>query len=377
VRQARLQLREEERRLFFGLANNLVAGDTCKPHAVPLGQPHPDWPIWTKPVLADGKPRVLGCAEFVGDEPYDAPTPSQINDYHDFELSADDIRCKSNSVRAAIAAYLPSELFFGAWLPRYFTTFMDRPAHFWGTYRALESIPRQFNLREPWYLASAEMVETYLHKGSNMARDVLAYADTQSQARDHPELLLAMAMFQASHRCFIDQLNGRLEILHSEGLMTDEQRQISLAVTDGPFRQFDGFIIFATLLNLVLPEQSKLAAAEPSRSYEAVTEKAIGRGWDSFIELQILRHDFDGGRRMICPANQHLRYAKESKALEGLFQFVCNNRDDPGIRHLLAKARQAATSGAYAKTQHYIARLRDQRDFSRNARGGLGLARTA
>jgi len=90
---------------------------------------------------------------------------------------------------------------------------------------------------------------------------------------------------------------------------------------------------------------------------------------------QRLRRDFSPRSRMICPANQHLRHAKESQAIEQLFTFVCANKNDTAIVKLLDRTYRAATSGAYFKISNYWAGLAAAVENNRAASGGKGLAR--
>lgn len=277
-------------------------------------------------------------------------------------------------MREAIGKYMPPEVFFAQWLPL-FTTLLDRPVYFTAVWGALENISHQFNLRPPEGEASPEIIDKYLERGPNFARYVLSFAQNRIEARDHPELLLAMAIFQASHRCFIDNLTNNLETARFRTRLSSADWQTAYAVIDGPFRQFDDFMIFSTLFPLTLHVRAALAAEQPSdaQGYSQITTAAITTAWEIFTKKRIVRRDFEGGGRMICPANQHLRAAKDYRAIEDLFAFVYDHNAEPPIHRLLAKARQEATNGAYFRQSGYWEGLAEAVHRNKDARGGQGL----
>lgn len=261
-----------------------MASDVLDWFPKPRGQEHHEWPEWTKPQVS-GRSRRLGCSEFIGDEPYTEPTPRQLDAFKDFIPDDDTIRLKSASVREAIGEYMPDGLFFKEWLPL-FTDLLDRPAYYLAVWGALERITHQFNLRPPELEASSAVVAKYLERGPNLARYVLSFAQNRIEARDHPELVVAMAMFQASHRCFIDGLTNHLQAARMQGRLSWDRWDVAYAVTDGPFRQFDDFMIFSTLFPLTLHVRARLAAETDAntQNYQQLTTAAITEAWGIFTK---------------------------------------------------------------------------------------------
>jgi hypothetical protein len=348
----------------------LITNGTCQSFDEPLGTPHPDWPDWAKP---NGVP---GTVRFIGDQPYTEATPRQKRGtYHDFDPDGEVIRLRSASVRQAIPHYLPAEAFM-EWTGHFLDS-LDIPAYYYAVVNSLDRVPVQFNMRPAEKMAPDEVVRKYLDRSPQMARYALSRAHILHDAPDYPELVLTMALFQAAHKPFLDNVEGGLYLARLEGQIDDEQLDNATAVLRGPFKQFGDFLVYATLLPLVLLEYKDLTPHNPEAARlstrRTVMPDAIQGAWDIFIWKRLLRRDFADGSRMICPANQYLAAIKKARLLETIYATVLDRRTETPVCNLLQYARVAALRGSFHKTSNFYRAIHKAVNSQVDVRGGKGL----
>lgn len=359
--------------MFTGVVNDLVTHGALKTHPKPKGVEHPEWPHWAKPQHRSGRARNLGCVEFIGDEPYTEPTPRQVENYRDISLDQEVIRLRSASVREAIDYYVPP-LAFEAWL-NFFVGSLDRPSHYDTLYNTLDHIPEQMNMRPPSRIAPAAVVRKYLDRGPDLARYVLSFSEHFRQAPNHPDILLTIAIYQAAHHCFLERVQGALHNSHRTRAISTEQWQNALHVFEHPLKQFDDFLIFATLLPLILLRRNEIIDSADPRATDATwaARTAITEGSALFLEKRLLRRNLSNGDRMICPANRHLRWSIQRRQFERLHTFVIANQSTAPVAALLGRTKKMALSGAFFRTANYWHFLGLGLEKNQNARGGKGL----
>ena len=311
----------------------------------------------------------------IGEEPYTEPTPRQKRIYHDFDPDDASIRLRSASVREVIDVYMPPEK-FNQWVDLFMDT-LDYPAHYEATRTALDNVPIQLNMRPPDKVATTAVVREYLSVEPSIARFALGVSEQLRRASDYPDLVLALGLFQGMYRPYLDNLYVALTYAELDYRISPDQYQNRISVLNGPFRQFNEFVLFATILPLtVLHYEDAVDQNSAQGLYQSqlnLMTDAITRAFETFTARRLLRTDFDDSTRMICPANQHLRYAKENKIIERIYGLVLDRQETPPIRTLLQYAKHTATVGSYLKTGNFWRVVRDSLEKEKNARGGAGL----
>lgn len=359
---------------FDRIAERLVTNGDLASSAQPRGVPHPEWPSWAKSNTPEG-----GCpgrVYFKGDEPYDEPTPRQVEIFHDFDPDSASIRLRTESVRDAIDAYMMPED-FDQWLNWYVQT-IAVPAHFRTAQQSLDNITMQFNLRPPHLVAPDNIVHKYLGRGSNLARYILGFSTQLDEAAAYPAVVLALALYQGAHMAYINNLQGALEERRYQQQITWEELQNAQYVLEHPFNQFDTFVVYATLLPLILLCRKDLAMAEAARDNPApelaLTHQAIGEAWNIFIQRRLLRRDFDDGRQMICPANHHLLRSARAGHIQRIHEYIMRHAADPPMTRLLYEAHMAARNARQNRASQYLGNLGRELERNRDSRGGQGVA---
>jgi len=201
---------------------------------------------------------------------------------------------------------------------------------------------------------------------------VLALSDKRYQAHKHPELIATLAIYQAAHDAYLERLQGVLSHPDADYLGAEEQGNARLVI-EGPFQTFKTFSAFSTLLPLILLKRDELLVTDGSASDPQLTDQAIAAAWETFFGKRLLRRNFDSGDRMICPANQYFRYAKDHQQLERIFHFVTKYHDTPVMAELLKDARTVALK-AIVSAEYYHWHFKGEALYSnKKARGGKGL----
>jgi hypothetical protein len=361
--------------LFDGVANDLISCNALDPFPEPRGTEHREWPAWVKESYGAPDAQPPGLVGRMGEEPYTEPTPRQKRKYHDFDPDDASIRLRSASGREAIAAYMPPDA-FTQWADMFMDT-LDYPAHYDATTLSLDNVPTQLNMQSPGWVALAEVVQESLQAGADDARYMLRLSERLRRAPDYPDLVLALGLFQGMHRPYLEKLEVALQFANLERRINLTQYRGGLAVLRGPFQQFNGFVLYATLLPLAIDHYEDAVAALPVTdlpgSRRTLMLGAITEAWNSFSNSRLLRTNFDDGTRMICAANQHLRYAKENRIIERLYGQVMDGQQTPLISRLLEYAKHEATVGSFLKTLSFWRSLRASLERQKNARGGRGL----
>lgn len=334
----------------------------------PRGEPHTDWPSWTKQTHPTSEqPRIPGCSHYIGDPPYDEQTPRQIRLYNDFDITPDDLRHKSATIREGISYYIPPEA-FESWLGS-FVRGLEWPSRQRVVRKSLENMYEQFNVGPEPKVYPEELVrDQLLQDDPGASRLYLMLSETRYKALQHPELVLALALYQGAHGAF---LNGLKAVLTLSKEASAEEIDNAQLLIDGPFQVFNTFVAYSVFLPLVILQHNE--AIKEHDSNADVTSQAISKAWEVFFKKRLLRTDFPGNGRMICPANQHFRHTKDKRLVERLHAFVVDNRQAPVVKALCDLAFQTTRSALTRSEYHYWRTQSQAIAREQNARGGKGL----
>jgi hypothetical protein len=336
----------------------------------PQGTPRPGWPDWVKESHPSGADRVPGCRHFLGDPEFDEPVPRQLLQFHDFEITPEDIRNKSIALREAIGRYLPPaefEVFMGLFVDGY-----DLLGNQTNIRASLKNIYTQFNVREPKLGVFPEAIvrERLVDTEAEDLRTYLVLSDTRFRAVDYPELVVALALFQAAHVTYLKNLRAVAE--RSEA--SEEELGNMQLLFDTHFRVFGEFLIYSVFMPLVILQHDDIIREGETSGQEAMT-RAISQAWEIFFRKRLLRTNFKStaGARMICPANHHLRHSRERRWIEGLYQFVVDNRHDPPMERLCDDSRIIVTQATHQPEYYYWDRQTRDLARAKHIRGGKGV----
>lgn len=177
------------------------------------------------------------------------------------------------------------------------------------------------------------------------AATVLGMSKALYNAPEFPELLLSLAIFQAAHSGYRQEMQKAVDkAAIGQGnlppLISRDEHENATAVVQESLRQFDIFLIFSTLLPLIIMEHEKLSKTPGlAMDEDAKTRQAITNGWADFFKGQLLRSDtlsnaaytskdYESERlTMVCPAKPHLRAMQAEGMLEAIFDGVKAHRD--------------------------------------------------
>ncbi|WP_327146965.1 hypothetical protein [Nocardia sp. NBC_01327] len=357
-------------RFFDEIVHRLDRAGVLK--SSPTDLKHPEWPSWTKAPLRSGATRQIGVVEFIGDQGYDEPTPRQVNEtfgFHDFSIDMSAVHAKSRSVRSAIRHYFPPDDFFGRYLP-YFTDNLDRETYLELVRTAIDLIPHQFNFLLTPESAPIDIAERYLSERAEIARFALRQSDLRARAAEHPQLVLALAVFHAAHGAYTREL--RYAVDRSD--LGESAKDVAYYVLDEPLAQFDNFIVFSTLLLLIILSLERADGTAAPDSGNDRDIDAIASGWQLFFRSQILHSsDLGAGLRMTCPASPHLAEAQRRRAVERVYQYILENQGNALLGELIPDIAKTCRSAWEFKQKHFEDFLVGALRKGENARGGQGL----
>ncbi|HZM64016.1 MAG TPA: hypothetical protein VFB59_02685, partial [Candidatus Saccharimonadales bacterium] len=186
-------------------------------------------------------------------------------------------------------------------------------------------------------------------------RFLLSISESLDQAPQHPDIVLVPALYQAAHLPFLNNLQTELFFFYFTGKITEEQWNNAEAVMEGPFEQFNGFLLLAPFLALTLMaynEISKDAVSNP-RHTQTMTEDALAWAGMTFIKSKLLMTRFSDTETAICPARQHIHHAIRSGLFIKLYRSIIANKDQPTIKKLLTIAQDSAHSAVHHQTYNY------------------------
>ena len=321
-----------QEQFFDGLAQKLHDSGALKTYDKPKGCPM-KWGAWAKEGHNTPAKDTPGEIHHLGDEPYSQMTSPQLLHNHLFIPRQSHINQKTQSARDAIAAYFPEDGF--AEYLEYFRASLDEPSHKGALIMSISNIKEQLTMPKEKDRASIKEVKKVMVEGdSNKIRATLAYSDLALDAPHHPELLLAVAVYQAAHVTYLSQLEAAI---NRNPNISEDERENAKYVVEGPFSQFRNSLVFASIAPLTLlhyREMSEDAGQDPNTTKDpARMKEAIGKGWEDFFDKKVLKRTYNeeqlppegnekGGGQIFCPAIKHLQETKQRGQVEGLVDFV-------------------------------------------------------
>ncbi len=318
--------------------------------------------------------RVRGCAAFIGDMPYDPLTPRQkIAFPDDFPLGTKHMQIKTRSISEAIQWYIPIEM-FDDWLGR-FVTNIRWDAHRQSVLVSLQNLLVQMNLLPPSYQASRQATRQLLSlsksEGGNpdVYRTALRVSDIRHTAMDHPEIVLALALYQGAFKPFLQQL----ELAVDRAPIPEQHKDIGRFVLNRSFDPFKSFVIYAVNLPLILLHREEALQAHPNADPEAVVHAAMYEAWNYIFKNDLLETTFADDSIMVCPAYRHLRGVQAGRFLERLYSFVLQHRDDQVVSSLCGEAERLAGLASYNGWYYYWGNRGRALVMRQLERGGQGV----
>ncbi len=319
-----------------------------------------------------------GTVWHVGDVPYDMLTFTELRKDKGLRPSQKEIALKQWSVTTAIKHYLPTDkfqeflgFFTQCLADKQFNSFVHSE-YYSSLGVSLHRMMNQTELSDDMVfgdtLLSHEQLDALIEEGNgNQIRAAGWRSPALDALQNYPELAVSFAMFHAAHRSYLDELKSAISRAHEQKTISDDEfANASFTLNTVAFKQFNSFLLFNTLLPLVIHEYRKscieagekppegLPDARVAASGAEITgsglknenkpinhermKKAIHTAWETFLDTHVLRRDFgkdghppaDGGpgeKSITCPAILHLREAFKSKTLEKLYDTVVANRE--------------------------------------------------
>ncbi|HUS26270.1 MAG TPA: hypothetical protein VMY99_02900 [Nevskiaceae bacterium] len=246
---------------------------------------------------------------------------------------------------------------FEEWLER-FVANIHRHSHQAAIQDSFNRLIEQFNIRKPRLVAPDSLVRRLLDQPKSdpgIMRNALILSEQRYKAADHPDLVLALAIYHAAHKPYLGGLVTALRRAHMHKEISTVEWQNACTVLDNPFDQFNDFIIYDTLLPLILLKREDILQANANLTPDEAMISAIPKGWQAFFENKLLRRNFTNGTIMNCPAFEHLHFAMRKRLLENIYTFIAAYRRTPLMSTLRAKARMASQEAVRNPIYHYSA----------------------
>ncbi len=319
-----------------------------------------------------------GTVWHVGDVPYDMLTFTELRKDKGLRPSQKEIALKQWSVTTAIKHYVPTDkfqeflgFFTQCLAEKQFNSFVHSE-YYSSLGVSLHRMMNQTELNDDMVfgdtLLSHEQLDALIEEGNgNNVRAAGVRSPALDALQHYPELAVSFAIFHAAHRSYLNELKSAISRAHEEKTISDDEfANASFTLNTVAFKQFNSFLLFNTLLPLVIHEYRKscIEAGEnppeglPDATIGASSAEITGSGlknenkpinhermkaaihsaWETFFETNVLRRDFGkdgmppadgspGEKSIICPAILHLREAFKSETLERLYDTVIANRE--------------------------------------------------
>jgi len=339
---------------FAQIATDLHERGVLKTYDKPLGRERPKWNQYVKKSHASGRGKNKpGLVQHVGDEPYSELTTAQVQAYRDIDPDAEDLKLKSASVIKAIRAYMPEDKF--AEYLAFFTANLKKPSHRAALQIAYNNISEQLAFDDE--RKTLNDMEKIIQDGKpNLIREALPQSTIAFELVEKPELMLTLAIYQAAHMTYVDQLRAAIKD-HKE--ITPDERDNANAVLDGPFKQFRMSNIFSGIAPFIMMERVHLGEATAGQSEDAMMKQAIAGGWTRFFESKVLTREYkpneippakDGDpAKLVCPAINHLKGSQQAGSLEKIYDYVAEHRKE--LKKELKEVKQATTGAVGVASQ--------------------------
>ena len=356
----------------------------------------------------DSSKNVLGTVWHIGDEPYWPLTSSEAAQDQEAQVNPDQLlkTAKSKSIQLAIEKYMPTERF-----NQYLSHFCDtigEPSHTASLKSSLRSIRRQVNLYGEVH--TPKEIDKMIDKATTTANNLRAALPSSKvilELPEFPELCLSLGIFHAAHRSYLQQFEEA--VARNIHLTKDERENAEFTLKTKSFRQFDDFLLFSTLMPLILHHyesgkdsqaaiappgcpfshagqpKTVISGAEPqgivsnamSKSVDhARVTSAINQAWETLFKKNIMRRDYNRYGRSVDEnalqpeAYEKLGYGPDDKDLvdkliseeKPASVMVC-----PAMRHMQKQMQSMTLEGVYKTVINDRAKYAPMIDLAREA----------
>ncbi len=337
---------EDQKAFFNQLVENLHKDGTLRNFDTVIGedrllpfqlkQPHSILRRTDKPMLV----------AHIGDEPYNTLTTS--GRYGTLNLTQKEISLKAASIRAAINRYMPREA-FAAYLD-YFQRHLDEPSHQIALENAFLDLKDQACITHEEEPTGKEYLHETIVEDLGNLRSELADSAIRQDIVHYPTLALSLAIYYAAHSTYVSQLKAAFT--HNGELPEQERENGIYTLSTKSFNQFNHFVLFGSLLPLILYHYEQSAPECPATQIEQRTavsmggeaapmmaeidqadhgrmRQAIQTAWKMFFDREVTTHEWrslnNGPQTMTCPAHRHLKTSAEDGLIEHIYDFVENH----------------------------------------------------
>ena len=314
----------------------------------------------------DPKKNVLGTACHIGDEPYNVLTSNDVLLSKDVEPDQRDVSLKAGSIRQAINLYMPQDM-FAAYVSHFFEE-VKEGKHMQLVKDSLKEIQVQtgnFRGRPSRREIQQMLDDDALH--INNLRPELAKSSMTQDLGNYPELCLTLGVFHAAHQSYLDQFAQALE-RSKDRLSDDELDNATFTLNSDSFNQFRHFLLFATLMPLILLKYDQAVAQKPKeqaaqcpfghgakpgqvvsdaeheekgiakhKTDHTLMRQSIAQAWQTFFDKDLMRHEYDiDGKTpasdeekeisLTCPAKHLMQGSAKTEVLEHLYEDVVQNK---------------------------------------------------
>lgn len=321
-----------------------------------------------------------GLSAHLGDQPYHVGVGNRAVELQPHQK---EITLKTRAIQDALKHYVAPERF--AAYVRYFSENLNLQDHQSAVDNALRNMRRQVLPRDTFDSRfTPEEVQTYIDAQTTNTRlqkldtsleafktgndsshyrmlrsiDFMAQSDEITQLSEHPELMFTLAVFQAAHITYREQLIEAIRRAYTpqaeESLLSEDEYENAISVAHFSLRIMPEFFIFGTLAPLVVHEFNKLQEQDPTDKHEQMAQ-AIANGWQAFFKAGMLKTDifstegfdsekYEEGRvTVLCPAKSHFRSTQQTGLLEALYEAVIQHQDalEPWITKTQKKTAEA------------------------------------
>ena len=302
-----------QKRFFDEIINGLHNKGIFKSYDEPKGMAHPQF----DQKIGRDEIRPAGLYHFIGDIP--PWTQTIIGRAMGIDISNEEQNLYNESVRVAIEHYVPDDKFYE--YLRYFAEHLDDPAH-----AKLIRAQLQGDFHDQY--SSRLKVNIDIH-----APFLSSFSETNREKRcshipfnalttlpEHPEIVLAVAIFNAAHRGYNAQLSAALERNHAVG---DEERRNAEFTINRSVGLLGSGNVYNTLVPLTLQEyrQQERETDNPSMV------DAISSAFATFRSERFFRGREGHGKPSVCPANVNFNSARRNGIIEMLYQNIVAHRD--------------------------------------------------
>jgi len=277
----------DQPQFFASIARRLHEEGVLQTYEKPLGR-QTGWHHFCKRSHKLGDKDTPGLVYHDGDEPYNELTTRQVSYFKSIDPKHEDLKLKTASVMKAITHYMP-EKEFAAYL-QFFTENLNLPSHRAALGKAFGNIREQLfhEEYEPEMICVADLEKLIVMGNSNAIRENLKYSTLNYEAVKNPELMLSLAIYQAAHMTYLDQLHAAI---NADQDISPDEKDNAMAVITEPFKQFHTSLLFATMAPLTLLARYNMGVV-PGKTEDELMKQAISTAWGQFFDNKVLTRTY-------------------------------------------------------------------------------------